>query len=102
MPPRRASGIARASLDTMDELGLESWERELAAWRRRVSRCDPSPALLEELREAAEEIDAVRTLVRAKVAVTGERVLRHFARLRALWEYLQPDHAGVNEPSQAS
>jgi hypothetical protein len=89
----------------MDQFELEAFERELAAWRRRVARVAPAPALpqalCDELQAAIDEVDAVRTLVRAHVPISGERVRRHFARLRGLWDYLQLEHAGVDEPAQA-
>jgi hypothetical protein len=85
----------------MDQFELESFERELAAWQRRLSRVASPPALNEELQAAIDEVDAVRTLVRARVPISGDRVRRHFGRLRALWDYLQLEHAGVDEPAQA-
>jgi len=85
----------------MDQFELEAFERELAAWRRRVVRVAPAPALLDELQAAVDEIEAVRTLVRAHVPISGERVRRHFARLRGLWDFLQLEDAGVDQPAQA-
>jgi len=85
----------------MDEFELESFERELSAWQRRLARVTPAPALGQELQAAAEEVEAVRALVRAHVPISGERVRRHFARLRWLWDWLEPEHAGMDEPAQA-
>lgn len=71
----------------MDEFELQSWERELAAWRRRLPPGEAPPALLEELEAAAAEIAVVRRRLRDRVRISGERVVRHFTRLRAAWEY---------------
>jgi hypothetical protein len=61
----------------------ELWLRALAEWQRRVALVEPSPALSAELEALAGEIEAVRTR-----GGSGERVVRHFARLRALYAYL--------------
>ena len=83
----------------MDEFQIQSWERELKAWRRKL-RPDAPTALRAEIAAAADEITVVRRQLRAKIAVSGERVARHFARLRALWELLgEPEHSGVDQPA---
>jgi hypothetical protein len=73
----------------MDEFELQSWERELAAWKRKLAGAPP--AMHEEVEAIAVEISRVRQRVREGIHVSGERVTRHFSRLRDLWEYCQAD-----------
>lgn len=83
----------------MDEFQLQSWERELDAWRRKL-RSDAPPALSAEISAAAEEIEIVRHRLRNQIAVSGDRVARHFTRLRALWDFLgEPEDTGVHQPA---
>lgn len=83
----------------MDEFELQSWERELAAWRRKLAPLPSPPALTEELDAAAAEIATVRSRLNDHLTISGDRVTRHFDRLRELWDYLQPNDAGVHQPS---
>jgi hypothetical protein len=77
----------------MNEFELQAFERELEAWRRRIDGCHPPPALSDELHAAEAELARARR----QEIFSGMRVQRHLARMRALWDYLQPDHAGVDE-----
>jgi hypothetical protein len=70
------------------DLELNLCERELATWRRRLATIEPSPALVAEVQALADEIEAVRERAHSGLAVSGERLIRRFARIRALWEYL--------------
>jgi hypothetical protein len=84
----------------MDEFQLQAWERELNAWRRKLDHGGAPPALSAEISAAADEIDLVRLRLAANIAVSGERVARHFTRLRALWDLLgEAEHAGMNQPA---
>jgi hypothetical protein len=73
----------------MDEFQLQAWERELAAWRRKVGGVPLSPAMENELDAVAVEIAHTRARVREGARVSGDSVLRHFSRLRDLWNYCQ-------------
>jgi hypothetical protein len=62
---------------------LDLCERALVEWQRRVAHLDASPALDAELYALEGELAAVRAR-----GGSGERVMRHFERLRALDDYL--------------
>jgi hypothetical protein len=82
----------------MSEADLETWDRELAEWRRKFAAW-PVPRVLEqELEAAVSELAMVRARVRQRIFITGDRVVRHLERIRGLWQYV----AGYDDDSRTT